>query len=107
MEMYADKDGEKNNKNKQSQSESDDEEDSSSSSGSNSEESSKSSKNDEDMRDESNQETVQIEVPLSVIQRFFASREAVDKYLNQINQETTFEMLEDLCKTYKFDEEKT
>ena len=46
----------------------------------------------------------QIEVPASVIQRFFGKKESLSNYLAGINQETTFAMLEDLCATYKYEE---
>jgi len=45
-----------------------------------------------------------IEVPASVITRFFGKKESLTNYLANINQETTFTMLDDLCATYKYED---
>ena len=45
-----------------------------------------------------------IEVPASVIQRFFSKKESLTNYLTNVNQETTFAMLDDLCLTYKYED---
>ena len=46
-----------------------------------------------------------IEVPATVITRFFGKKECLTNYLANINQDTTFAMLEDLCSTYKYEDE--
>ena len=45
-----------------------------------------------------------IEVPASVIQRFFTKKASLTSYLVTMTEETTYAMLDDLCKTYKFEE---
>ena len=85
---------------------------SSSSSGSNS------SSSDSDINEEANKPaTEHIEVPVSVVQRFFSKKEVLTSYLQKVNEENTFALLDvsqfrniqfillqDLCQTYKFEE---
>ena len=48
-----------------------------------------------------------IEVPLSVIQRFFSKKEVLTAFLKKINKENTHNMLDDLCATYQFNDQQT
>lgn len=45
-----------------------------------------------------------IEVPASVIQRFFTKRESLTDFLQKMDQGTTHLMLDDLCRTYNCNE---
>ena len=82
--------------------------DDSSSSGSNSGSNSSDDDDDEEdseMRDEeAKSKQLSIEVPLSVIQRFFSKKDVIMTFLQKINKESTHAMLDDLCATYQFND---
>jgi hypothetical protein len=46
---------------------------------------------------DSQKEKAEIEVPISVISRFFSKKESIENFLEKVNKETTHAMLDDLC----------